>query len=545
MNNPKIVIYMPCYNHEKYIRDAVDSILNQTYPNWELYIVNDGSTDRTGDILATYQDERIHYYEFKENTKHVGASNFLQKKIKDLDVKYIAVMASDDKWKEDKFEKQLELLSNNPEYKACFTWDKIIFETEEGVYKKNETYSHVENKNRYDWINHFFTFGNCLNATSMLMEKDIFYELGRMNQYYIQFADYRLWFKFVEKYPFYLIEDELTYYRRHGSNLSEPTLEVCLRGYNEGCHIISEIINPMEKHTFRRAFYKNLSYTNCNSQEELLAEKFMLLMNSKKSEYEQVAMDLYFNFCENEHFTSILDKKYGFGAHEFIHMTGNAGMSYSINLITANPVIPKKESKLFSPAFTLLNMIDRGNLNKSFIPELMYSTLLDLYEVTSRYEGGNKQFLNIKCSISKIRKEITKKKLLYIVADTTDLNAANIADTMTDERLDYFIAFVPTKKEAFHGREAQTQQLCIPENITQINLYNREEHCIYFLNEISKDADIICYVDCLDNRYECNDMLAGYSLGIEYRCILQEDIYHNIMQDDNKVLQVMDDIKVY
>lgn len=545
MDKPKIAIYMPCYNHENFVGDAVNSILNQTYQNWELYIVNDGSTDKTGDILSSYQDERIHYYDFKENTKYVGAANFLQEKIKHLDVEYIAAMASDDMWKEDKLEKQLNFLSQNPEYKACFTWDKIIFETEGGTYRKNKNYSHKENRSRYDWIYYFFLFGNCLNANSMLMEKDIFYELGRMNQYYIQYADYRLWFKFVEKYPFYLIEEELTYYRRHEANLSEPSLEVVLRGYNEGFHMISEIINPMEKHTFRRAFYKNLPFTNCNSQEELLAEKFMLLMNSKKSEYEQVAMDLYFNFCENEHFTSILDKKYGFGAHEFIHMTGNAGMSYSINLVTANPVIPKKESKLFSPAFTLLNMIDRRNLNKSFIPELMYSTLLDLYEVTSRYEGGNEQFLNITHRISKIRKEIAKKKILYIVADTTDWNAANIADTMTDEPLDYYIAFVPTKKEAFHGWEAQTQQLCIPENITQINLYNKEEHCIYFLNEISEDTDIICYVDCLDNRYECNDMLAGYSLGIEYRCILQEDIYHNIMQDDNKVLQVMDDIKVY
>lgn len=545
MDKPKIAIYMPCYNHEKFVGDAVNSILNQTYQNWELYIVNDGSTDKSGDILSSYQDERIHYYDFKENTKFVGAANFLQEKIKHLDVEYIAAMASDDMWKEDKLEKQLKFLSQNPEYKACFTWDKIIFETEGGSYRKNKNYSHKENRSRYDWIYYFFLFGNCLNANSMLMEKDIFYELGRMNQYYIQYADYRLWFKFVEKYPFYLIEEELTYYRRHEANLSEPSLEVILRCYNEGFHMISEIINPMEKHTFRRAFYKNLSYTNCNSQEELLAEKFMLLMNSKKCDYEQVAMDLYFNFCENERFTSVLDKKYGFGTHEFIHMTGNAGMPYFVNLLSANPVIPKKESKLFSPAFTLLNMIDRGNLNKSFIQELMYSTLLDLYEVTSRYEGGNEQFLNITHRISKIRKEIDKKKLLYIVADTTDWNAANIADTMTDEPLDYYIAFVPTKKEAFHGWEAQTQQLCIPENITQINLYNKEEHCIYFLNEISEDADIICYVDCLDNRYECNDMLAGYSLGIEYRCILQEDIYHNIMQDDNKVLQVMDDIKVY
>lgn len=86
MKGPKIGIYMSCYNHEPYVREAMDSIIGQTYKNWVLYVVNDASTDATGDILATYQDERIHYYDFKENTQYVGATNFLQSLLRDVDV---------------------------------------------------------------------------------------------------------------------------------------------------------------------------------------------------------------------------------------------------------------------------------------------------------------------------------------------------------------------------------------------------------------------------------------------------------------------------
>ena len=105
MKQSKVAIYMSCYNHEKYVTDAVNSILNQTYPNLELYMVNDSSTDETGKILEQFRDERIHYFDFKENTKFAGASAFLQKLIKNSDADYVACMASDDMWREDKLEK--------------------------------------------------------------------------------------------------------------------------------------------------------------------------------------------------------------------------------------------------------------------------------------------------------------------------------------------------------------------------------------------------------------------------------------------------------
>lgn len=204
MNSPKVLIYMCCYNHEKFVREAMDSIIGQTYRNWELFVVNDASTDDTGKILASYQDERVHFFDFATNTKFVGASNFLQDLMKDVEADYIATMSSDDKWELDKLECQIKTLQNHPEYKACFTWDKILFEYDDKTYKSRTDYSHRENKNRYEWFLQFFLYGNCLNACSMLMDKTVFYELGRMNQSFFSLADYRLWIRLVSKYPFYL-----------------------------------------------------------------------------------------------------------------------------------------------------------------------------------------------------------------------------------------------------------------------------------------------------------------------------------------------------
>lgn len=115
-------------------------------------------------------------------------------------------MASDDMWREDKLEKQICFLTEHPEYKACFTWDKIIFSAERNEYRGNKDYSHKENASRFDWLYYFFCVGNCINCNSMFMEKEVFFEIGGVNNYYLQLADYRAWMKLAERYPFYLMK---------------------------------------------------------------------------------------------------------------------------------------------------------------------------------------------------------------------------------------------------------------------------------------------------------------------------------------------------
>lgn len=107
-----VSIITPVYNGEKYIKETIESVRSQTYPNWEMIIVDDISTDHTVSILAAYaaMDLRIKYYVLDEKG---GASIARNKAISVAKGEYIAFLDADDVWKEDKLHKQLEFMTKN------------------------------------------------------------------------------------------------------------------------------------------------------------------------------------------------------------------------------------------------------------------------------------------------------------------------------------------------------------------------------------------------------------------------------------------------
>lgn len=543
-NTPRIGILMSCYNHEKYVNDAMDSILRQTYENWELYVVNDGSTDRSGEILASYTDERIHFYDFKENTKFAGALEFLQDILRDADVEYISVMSSDDMWEESKLEKQMEIFKKYPEYKACLTWDKVFFETtEKGVYENNELYSHETNRNRYEWISYMFRRGNCFNECSLVMPKQIFYELGALNQHFRQLGDFHMWYKIALKYPFYLMEEELTYYRRHESNLSEVNKTVVMRSTNEYYQIMKELAMTIDKDLFHRIFYRSLPYVECKTEEEFIAEKFILFVGSNDFIKQQVAMDIYFEHCHNRAFVSVLEEKYFFYEENLLNLLGGCGLQTSFC-----PSIRKV--MFFSPISTLTNAINKKKLTEDMLDTYRYSVLFDLWDVTNRVAGGREQFDNVCNFVMNIQKvkwmHREKERVLFLIAQDSQWDCMQLIKEKQKEHATCYVAFVPTIVDAMHRGYDGNQQKKQIEGAEILDLYDEREHCLRFLHELSKEADSIYYVDCLDNRYECGAMAAGYSLSVAYHAVLREDIYQHMLQNqEHKILEMMSNIERY
>ena len=102
---PKVSVIMSSYNHEKYVAEAIESVLRQSYTNFEFLIADDGSTDKTVQEIKKFTDERISFFEYKENTSF-QTIDILTKKAKG---KYIAQIGSDDVWREDKLEQKYEM----------------------------------------------------------------------------------------------------------------------------------------------------------------------------------------------------------------------------------------------------------------------------------------------------------------------------------------------------------------------------------------------------------------------------------------------------
>ncbi len=128
MKNVDLVsIITPAYNSEKYISEAIESVLNQTYTNWEMIIVNDVSTDNTELIIKKYvdQDSRIKLINLKENS---GAAVARNTALKVAQGRFIAFLDSDDRWKQNKLEKQIKFMLENNYYFTFTSFEYIIDE---------------------------------------------------------------------------------------------------------------------------------------------------------------------------------------------------------------------------------------------------------------------------------------------------------------------------------------------------------------------------------------------------------------------------------
>ena len=110
MKEDLVSIIMPSYNTGKFIKETINSVLNQTYNNWELIIVDDCSTDDTEEIVNAIKDNRI---KFLKNSTNSGAAISRNKAIKEAKGKWIAFLDSDDLWKSEKLTKQIKFMKEN------------------------------------------------------------------------------------------------------------------------------------------------------------------------------------------------------------------------------------------------------------------------------------------------------------------------------------------------------------------------------------------------------------------------------------------------
>ena len=117
-----VSIIMPSYNTELFIADTIESVLAQTYTNWELIIVDDCSTDHTDDIVANFSDERIRYF---KNMNNQGSAVSRNRALKEAKGKWIAFLDSDDLWFPEKLEKQIGFMKKRGYHLSYTNYEEI------------------------------------------------------------------------------------------------------------------------------------------------------------------------------------------------------------------------------------------------------------------------------------------------------------------------------------------------------------------------------------------------------------------------------------
>lgn len=316
---PLVSVIMSAYNHEKYVAEAIESVLNQTYSNIEFLVADDCSTDGTVQEILKYEDRIDQIHLFGDNA--FGRKPFLSSIAKG---KYIAVMNSDDVWCEDKLSMQVAYMENHPECGACFTGVATVAEDEEGAMLQEFI---ADNKKKEEWMHHFFINGNCLAHPSVLIDRLLYEKLLSEGAYaFRQLGDFWMWTKLIQNYEIHVIERELTKFRYHetgkNQNVCAHTMENNRRLGVEEAYIWYHTIKNMDARFFVEAFKEELLNKDAKEESEILCEKFFVLLNADRSHLMQAAAFFVFDIYQKPDVAETLEKKYRFSRKDVYALTG-------------------------------------------------------------------------------------------------------------------------------------------------------------------------------------------------------------------------------
>lgn len=223
MNNnlPLVSVIAVCYNHEKYLVETLDSIINQTYKKIEIVILDDNSNDNSVELIENWITKNKTKCDFIKHQYNQGICSSLNESLSFCSGDYIQLISCDDKLVINKIEIQVNKYKQLPkEYGIVYSDAFIIDELSKNT-KKKFLDKHLKAKNIQKLSGNIFNElikGNFIPAMSTLIKKEVFLKVGKYDEE-LDFEDYDFWLRASKFYKFYYIDDQLVYYRLHENNL--------------------------------------------------------------------------------------------------------------------------------------------------------------------------------------------------------------------------------------------------------------------------------------------------------------------------------------
>ena len=206
IKNPPMSVVMAAYNHGKYIGEAIQSVLDQTFGDFELIVFDDGSIDNTRDVVSAFSDKRIRYhYQVNSGLPACGRNKGMKLSVG----KYISLFDADDVWYKEKLQKSKEILDAMPEVGLVCHNEAIVHD---GRIMRNTSFGPY----RFDMYRQLLFKGNCLHSSAVTLRRKIVFDDGlefSEDKQLFTVEDYEYWMRLSKKYRFFFLPDVLGYYR--------------------------------------------------------------------------------------------------------------------------------------------------------------------------------------------------------------------------------------------------------------------------------------------------------------------------------------------
>ena len=322
---PKVSVILTSFNHEAFLQEAIDSVLNQSFTDFELIIWDDASSDNSWDLINQYSDPRIKAFRNDVQKRGIWGIN---KAVSEVATgEYIAIHHSDDVWELNKLEMQVAFLNAHTDIGAVFTNALAINENSLPLTDEHHFYADVFNKTnrtRYEWLHFFFSEGNALCHPSVLIRKQCYKDCGSYRYGLAQLGDFDMWMRLCLKYEIHILPEPLVRFRVRDNeiNTSGNRAETRIRWKYEFYELLSNYQNIKNFDDLVKVFPGAEKYQR--DQESDM--DFVLAMSILEENTELIAsklfgLNLLFRIISDSERAENIKQLYGFDYKDFISLT--------------------------------------------------------------------------------------------------------------------------------------------------------------------------------------------------------------------------------
>ncbi|PIT99532.1 MAG: hypothetical protein COT74_11070 [Bdellovibrionales bacterium CG10_big_fil_rev_8_21_14_0_10_45_34] len=241
--NPLVSVIMPVYNSAKYVKKSINSVLEQSYQNIELIIVDDGSTDESAQIIKELRDPRVRY-QYQENKGVQRLAETINAGLSKASGKYVTMMPSDDLWPNYRLSRQVPLMEANPEVVLCFGKQKLIDpeDNEIGETKPPRELERIRNSPRGQALHEMFVWNYIPQPTVLIRKATLDKIGGYLQPSYLYAEDYPTHMELTKHGELLFIPEYFALYRLHPNQMTRT-------------HYLKMVETDVK---FVREFYKSL-----------------------------------------------------------------------------------------------------------------------------------------------------------------------------------------------------------------------------------------------------------------------------------------------
>ncbi len=252
---PRVSVCIPAYNHEAFVAECIESVLSQSFQDFEIVLTDDGSSDRTVEVVSAIRDDRLRVYRHRTN---MGPSVTVNHNMLAALGEYITFLPSDDYFLAGKLSKQVRYLDENPNVAAVFGHVSVVDELGRRPLSDgfHASVAIQPNRPRSQWLRRFFFEGNCLFGSTAMIRRGLIGTVGLHDARLLQLQDLDYWIRICLREDIHVIQEPLSAFRVRsgGANASGERPDVFSRSAWEFSKVLQRYRTITDRGFFSEVF---------------------------------------------------------------------------------------------------------------------------------------------------------------------------------------------------------------------------------------------------------------------------------------------------